>query len=704
MCFRKKVLVLALFIVFVAAACGFSVIAETAADGDSAEGTYVLAKDGATLTADKSTLNFSVTKNGRTWFSGKRASEDDGLNNQWVNKLTDAVTVGYFVTKNNNQTERSLSMLKSSITFKEKSDGFEAKVKCKQISLSFTLVVKLSSDGVTLKIPFDSVKESSESYRLQYITLCPFFDASYGLQSGKIIIPDGSGASIDLNKSSGAKQPYSARVYGSDYGVSSATVSSNSPHTASMPLFATLYDDGGTVTTVKSGAEYATINAYTKGITTDYNLVYFTYVYRESFVRYYQSAGSEGKSYVALQDQMNRFDIEQKMTFLGSGCSLSDVAAVAVKEFDVKKTSEVVSTGLRVKFLMSESKQGLFGNETVNLTTTSFVQNAVNEIKQYAGNLSVSLLGYNSGGLSRAGVECFPLDGLSGGNGGYKKLLAAANEQQVRLSLHVDPVKIKEDEFPSGYKAATNLAEQYITVGDNRVGSDVKFLMLSAVNAQSYFDKNNKKFGTYANAVDLDSVGYMLFTDTNDGIDRKQSADKYRQMIESCGVGVSLYRPNMYLWNVCQGYLDMPLDNSGYIIETESVPLLQMILSGKMPMYSRPVNLNYSSDNDVLKLIDYNVYPSFLLTEQNSIELHGTDSVDIFTSAYSDWNGTVRQIFRQVDAVLGKVVGCGVTDRIQNEDYAVTTYDNGVKVIVNYGSSDIDLFGITIKACSAQAI
>ena len=85
---------------------------------------------------------------------------------------------------------------------------------------------------------------------------------------------------IDLSEQTAAKQAYSARVYGSDYGISASQISVNSPQTASMPVFATMYPDGGTMFTADEGAEYCTVNASVNSITTQYNIAYFSWIYR----------------------------------------------------------------------------------------------------------------------------------------------------------------------------------------------------------------------------------------------------------------------------------------------------------------------------------------------------------------------------------------------------------------------------------------
>lgn len=183
-------------------------------DGDTAQNTYTVEADGTALTVDTKTLNFSATRGGRTWYSGKRDSENDGLNSLWVNKLTDAVTIGYKMMGTGNTRERTINMLKPKINFKERADGFDANINCRDISISFKFELRIKGNKLQVRIPYDSIREDDpEETKLEYLIVYPFFDSSYSLVDGQILLPDGSGAVIDLSAPTAAKQAYSARVY-----------------------------------------------------------------------------------------------------------------------------------------------------------------------------------------------------------------------------------------------------------------------------------------------------------------------------------------------------------------------------------------------------------------------------------------------------------------------------------------------------------
>ncbi len=250
------------------------------------------------------------------------------------------------------------------------------------------------------------------------------------------------------------------------------------------------------------------------------------------------------------------------------------------------------------------------------------------------------------------------------------------------------------------------MSNQFITVNDNRTGSSAKFNLVNADYAASALKESVTDFSKYTSRLDLASIGYLLYSGYENSFFTRSDATKiFADALKDAEIGLNLERPNSYLWSVCDAYLETPISSSNYLIETQSVPFLQMVLSGKMEMYSMPFNLNFTGREYVLRLIDYNVYPSFTLTEQDSIDLIGTNSSGVFTSQYDMWKDTVQSVYTEVNDVLGKVVGATVTDRLTVEDgvYA-TVYSNGVTVVVNYSSAPVEYNGVTVAGQSAAAV
>ena len=50
--------------------------------------------------------------------------------------------------------------------------------------------------------------------------------------------------------------------------------------------------------------------------------------------------------------------------------------------------------------------------------------------------------------------------------------------------------------------------------------------------------------------------------------------------------GLSLYKPNAYMWKYTKNYFDIPMYSSQYNNYSDSVPFIQIVLKGYMNYYA----------------------------------------------------------------------------------------------------------------------
>ena len=124
-----------------------------------------------------------------------------------------------------------------------------------------------------------------------------------------------------------------------------------------------------------------------------------------------------------------------------------------------------------------------------------------------------------------------------------------------------------------------------------------------------------------------------------------------------------MVRPNAYLYPYVNNYRDIPMVNSQYVFETDTVPFLQILLSGSTTLYSPYLNCGLYSKIDLLKLIDYGVSPSFILTGKDNYELRDSASSNLLSSSISDWEEYVVESYEFVNNVLQHTYGEEILDR-----------------------------------------
>jgi hypothetical protein len=168
---------------------------------------------------------------------------------------------------------------------------------------------------------------------------------------------------------------------------------------------------------------------------------------------------------------------------------------------------------------------------------------------------------------------------------------------------------------------------------------------------------------------------------------------------------LSFYSPNDYALKYARNIYDVPVTNSGYVYASDTVPFLQIALSGKINMYSTA--LNFSSDIlfERLRLVDFNVYPSFYLTHDATSKILDTSSNWIYSSAYAQWDDSIASTYMWMDHILSQVKGASILKRqIPQEGISVITYSNSKTIVVNYTSNDIFYEGHQVKAFDAICV
>jgi len=161
---------------------------------------------------------------------------------------------------------------------------------------------------------------------------------------------------------------------------------------------------------------------------------------------------------------------------------------------------------------------------------------------------------------------------------------------------------------------------------------------------------------------------------------------------------IGLTRPNDYLLQYISSYYQTPYEASKYAFETDSVPFISYLLSGSVNLYSAP--LNYISDQALfgLRLIEYNIYPSFILTYQPSYNFRHCNFEYIYTSEYALWKDIIVSVYQRVNSALSQVRGAKMVEhRCVEEGIVRITYDNGVQIYLNYGITPYQVSGRTIN-------
>ncbi len=622
----------------------------------------------------------------------------EGMNDTWRGMMQSGLTIELRQPNGRIQTW-PLSTKGASVTISQITDGFEAKVYWPE-GIGITVQVVLTDTGIKVNIPEEGTWEDEDSdYTLQSIYVFPFLDASLGnSQNGYMFVPDGCGALIRTSVPTLSSEAYEKQIYGTDIGLGKFNGSSEQsylldPESIYIPVYGIIQnvEESGMTAIIESGEEYANIVAYASGITTDYNFITAKFLVRET---YQMKISQGGSSISANQEERNHFDIAVSYHFL----SEEDATYIGIAEtyrnylldngMLVKKAEAQSDIPLKLEFIVSEQKEALIGTSTVAMTSVEEVDEILTDLMEEGiTNLEVVLRGVSKEGATAVSPTVFDFEKETGTKKEWKNLIEKYKQKGIDISFYCD--------FTKGYEGAGGYSN-----GD-RAQSINKMLLRTFDNGMFTYlapEFTKQALEDYAVSVNkiggvslaVDSLGNSLYSNWNNkSLLTRIEAKHVLEEIEIGEMGLALYAPNSYFFAKADAIYDVSASSSGYYIFTDTIPFLQIVLRGYLPMYGTGFNFHANAETDLLKCVEYGIYPSFYLTKQPTIDLLDTASAWLYTSEYALWKDSILSEYTKMNEVLSNVEGATIINRsVLANDVIQVDYSNGVSIIVNYNEVD----------------
>jgi hypothetical protein len=104
-------------------------------------------------------------------------------------------------------------------------------------------------------------------------------------------------------------------------------------------------------------------------------------------------------------------------------------------------------------------------------------------------------------------------------------------------------------------------------------------------------------------------------------------------------------------------------------------------------------------------MIDFNVFPSFLLTKSPSYLLAQTNSAHFFSTEFAQYETMINDVFHTVNNALRYTAGVEWTNReVIAPGVIVNTYANGMRIIINYTEKPVTYLDTAVEALSARVV
>lgn len=641
-------------------------------------------------------------RSGYVWGSLEGDTHED-LNDSLAAMANSICTVEYYDEEGSDD-RLSLSDSNVSVNYQWNDNELACNFYAEDIRLGLSFTMKLNGTNIEFEVVKGSVKES-DSALIKSLYFVPFLGAvNEDEKSGYMFIPDGSGALIRYNKSASYVSPFEKKVYGMDYGIDTEAetynILSDRPNDfavetpiVSYPVFGMVHGAGknAVFAEILEGMDYAVIRACPAGFTTDFNWVTARFDYRQKYV---QPTGQDGQGVEGPQPNANSMLPKISFSFLtGDDANYSGMARTyreRLIERGVLKTERVdEQIPMLLNLIGADVKEGFLKNKTTTLTTVNQAKEIISKVNDLGvKNLSVVYSGWKKGGINGTKYSSVSIEKKLGSLNDFKELESLIKGNKGRFYLGINPVTANDNQINISNLSATTLGKEFeVIVRDN---DEALFNESYLIKPLKIADYTSKLVSKYNFNFCFENLGTKLYADysRDKNVTRSQTKQVFEK-VAKLSKNASFFNPNDYMWKNTKEYFNIPMVNSQYLYETDTVPFLQMVLKGSIDYYAPYANLGFYNQDSILKMIEFGAYPSVILMAEDNYALYNTGLEDYFSLHYDSWVNVIEDMYMQISSAFSKVEGASMTEhKVISNGVIFTTYSNGTQIIINYNSKD----------------
>lgn len=611
------------------------------------------------------------------------------------------------------------------------------------LGIEIKMHIYFDNEGIRYEIRDEDITGTGIQ-ALAGILLTPFMGASGGAKAfwepeqynfrrivpnprpdGYVLVPDGPGALIRFVDHNTSLTSYNGNIYGEDLAESDFYYAHETSYlplkSPTMPVFGIAHGNrqAAFVAYATSGGEYMNIV-----VSPEQNLTNYTFAYPRFEINklFHQVYNRRGDGYFKLMDNRNHFDLSMRYDFLANEGEEdgypADYVGMALKYRDYLKANDGLPTAtrnqgdipIRLDFVMSDIKQSAFGLEDVIATTAVQVKDILNDVKNMGINhVSSGLLGWQKGGITSGHPAKTSWSRAIGSQNDFEDLNTLAKELGYDVSMSQDYVTIHRDQVSYLNNAAKHMNGWYL---EYRLRDTMPVTLFGyakpSVSAKWLLEQSQRLSRLGYNSLTVEGIPNILMSEyAKDGSEVHETIELYQssfdQLLEDWDIAAT--SPNAYLWKYIDRFLQAPVYSSQFLIQTDTVPFLQLVINNNMEMFAPYSNFSFYTQQDILRMIDYNLSPSFVLTHEPSYQLTLTNSARFYSTEYTQYQALIQSIYQEVNEALKPVTHAEWIDRkVLENGVIMNVYDNNMAVIINYTETTIKVMDVTIDAQSAKAI
>ena len=604
--------------------------------------------------------------------------------------------------------------------------GMEDSVDNKQ-SAAFVIPVQyaLSEDGFIATVLTDKITSASDSYQLTDVSVLPYFGSCGASEKGWMLVPDGSGAIIELAEKRGST--YEQKIWGNDLAVASS-VSANMTQNAGMPVYGMHTGEQAHFALISGGAATATINAEIYGkefaqsrIYTEFNILSF-----DTSDAGELSRKAEFNLYAS--DYMEEHPQITYTLFPDATTTYSDMA-VWYREYLVAKgiLSDPIEMSDKVPIYIDfigyetieQSVLGISTEKEIVLSDLKGIQSSLKELKSRGvNNVQVRLKAYSNGGLYGSVAEGYNLHKCVGSQEELDALAKSIKDGGGKLYLenNISTAYTSGKVFDKMTHAVRNITKMvaegvdFDLIARTRVEAVKEYYLTSP----AYFSALTEKFimGLGKKSEDMSLYGYSwsdygskLWSDFHEEhpYDRTQTVEMSQKAVKQATDvfdKIITDGSNAYVLSDTVAVMNIPLSASSLHAESYSVPFYQMVIHGYLDYAGAPMNCSADTQKNYLASIESGacLYYSFYTENGNPLTETEAGTLVYPTQISASMESVEQQYAEWTKIFLGLRDQLIMEHRRLAEDVTVTVYEDGTMIYVNYNEKEIQLEGVTIPS------
>ena len=657
--------------------------------------------------------------NGYTWLSTyERAHEF--INTATVqSRIESGITIEYYSVDSKGiiksaeayYTSKENKKAVASNTVTKVNNGFDASVKFSSLNylISFNVEFRLEDDKLLVSVPYESIKEeiagtlNPKDSKLKSITLFPYFGSENYEINGYSFIPDGSGALVRYNqhKSSTA---YIKKLYGDDYSFTEYPASNNLKENGvlSLPIYGVNhgYNQASFLCQVEDGYGSCELHSYP--------YMYSLIPVNTTFFKYYVKDTFNVKMSTTTMTLLNENPYPSNYTisykFL-SGDNANYVGMANAYREDLGLDNVINASSnipLRLEILGLDYKPGLFGKNFVKMTSFMEALDIIKDLENSnVNNFNITYLGWNKGGYFTKGAMNAKAAMRLGGASKLKKLSNYIDEKGYSIDYTINPYV--SSSYGTSSKNVKRIGLSPFEVTQKSSQEQIGYYVLPSDLSRLIAKKDNKFNKLNIKGLKIDNLNSAYsYRYKSDAVYRTKMIDEVANELSKIeGYKLGAEKPNSYLLKYLTNYYDAFYESNKYVYETDSIPFVSILISGIINMYMP--NINYISDYDlaVLRMIEYNIYPSFIITKEEAYDLRYTNYEYLNSTQYDLWKDLMVKMYKDTNNALSNVIGA----RMINHSYVDSgvskcMYSNGVVIYVNYNNKVVNVDGVSLSPYS----